>query len=270
MLPCSNVAMLITHLPTPPPALFFGSRKFYDTQNVCSLSSETILQTNKIIYNCQTILTISISIYAWPDISGKYAGQNAAAAASVASHETLPIKYAHNNGACSSSRLLQQFLAITKGQSNECPKLLNFYLKRTTTTESSKQKIVVYCRGVGVWALDNARTGLQLPTATNHFDRVQSIQMPRRTLLYAKAKRFFSFLQCFAQEKFYKQNKACTHCIHARTTTHSGANCTMGTVARTETATTATERAEKLCERATACKTALSVVVVAATSIQLQ
>lgn len=129
-------------IPTPPPALFFGSRKFYDTQNVCSLSSETILQTNKIIYNCQTILTISISIYAWPDISGKYAGQNAvaaAAASAVASHETLPIKYAHNNGACSSSRLLQQFLAITKGQSNECPKLLNFYLKRTTTTEREQQ-----------------------------------------------------------------------------------------------------------------------------------
>lgn len=113
------------HLP-----LLFGNRKFYDTQNVCSLSSETILQTNKIIYNCQTILTISISIYASPDISGKYAGQNSAA---VASHETLPIKYAHNNGACSNSRLLQQFLAKTKGQSNECPKLLNFYLKRTTT-----------------------------------------------------------------------------------------------------------------------------------------
>lgn len=50
---------------------------------------------------------------------------------------------------------------------------------------------VLACGGRGcVGVAGNARAGLQLPTATNHFDRVQSIQMPRAAR-YAKAKLFF-------------------------------------------------------------------------------
>lgn len=108
-------------------------------------------QTNKIIYNCQTIQTISISIYAWPDISGKYAGQNVQAATAAAA-STMPIKYAHNNGAACSCCLCcccNSFWPKTKGQSNECPKLLNFYLKRTT--HRGKKMLCVCVCVEGLW-----------------------------------------------------------------------------------------------------------------------
>lgn len=119
-------------------------------------------------------------------------------------------------------------------------------------TEAKKCCVCVWrdCGGVAGY---NARAGLQLPTATNHFDRVQSIQMPRA----ARAMQRQSYFFC-APAKFYKQHthKAHVHTVH--THTHSGANCTIGTVARTERER---EKCRKtLCERATACKTALSVV----------
>lgn len=109
---------------------------------------------------------------------------------------------------------------------------------------------VLACGGMGCVGVAgyNARAGLQLPTATNHFDRVQSIQMPRAAR-YAKAKLFF----CPGKVLQTTQG-TCTHCTH----THSGANCTIGTVARTEREKE--KRRKTLCERATACKTALSVV----------
>lgn len=198
---CSHIAILIISLPFPLHTRFLPRLQltsevvnFVIRKMSAVCQAKQFWQTNKIIYNCQTIQTISISIYAWPDISGKYAGQNVAAAAAGAS--TMPIKYAHNNGAACSCCLCcycyccNSFWPKTKGQSNECPKLLNFYLKRTTQRGKKNVCACMWGRGsVGV-AGYNARAGLQLPTATNHFDRVQSIQMPRAAR-YAKAKLFF-------------------------------------------------------------------------------
>lgn len=182
-------------------------------------------QINKIIYNCQTIQTISISIYAWPDISGKYAGQNAAS--------TMPIKYAHNNGAACSCCLClclccycyccNSFWPKTKGQSNECPKLLNFYLKRTT------QRGKKMCACIGrQWAwLGTMR------------ERVCSCQRQQTTLIEFKVSKCRVLCAMQRQSYFFCPGKVlqttqgtCTHCTH----THSGANCTIGTEARTERA----------------------------------
>lgn len=109
---------------------------------------------------------------------------------------------------------------------------------------------VLACEGRGCVGVAgyNARAGLQLPTATNHFDRVQSIQM-LRAARYAKAKLFFLPRQSSTNNTRHMY----TLYTHAR-----GANCTIGTVARTEREKE--KRRKTLCERATACKTALSVV----------
>lgn len=96
-------------------------------------------------------------------------------------------------------------------------------------------------------------------------ERVCSCQRQQTTLIEFKvskcrvlrAMQRQSYFFC-APAKFYKQHthKAHVHTVH--THTHSGANCTIGTVARTERER---EKCRKtLCERATACKTALSVV----------
>lgn len=100
--------------------------------------------------------------------------------------------------------------------------------------------------GCGRGLLDNARAGLKLPTATNHFDRVQSIQMPR-TKLYAKAKRFFSAMLCPCK---VLQTKQGMYTLCTLTHTHSGTNCTMGTEARAENNKNSKVEEQKNCANA--------------------
>lgn len=145
----------------------------------------------------------------------------------------MPIKYAHNNGAACSCCLClccycyccNSFWPKTKGQSNECPKLLNFYLKRTTQ-RGKKNVCACMCGGGGVWAwLGTMR------------ERVCSCQRQQTTLIEFKVSKCRVLRAMQRQSYFFCPGKVlqttqgtCTHCTH----THSGANCTIGTVARTE------------------------------------
>lgn len=113
----------------------------------------------------------------------------------------------------------------TKGQlSNECAKLLNIY-ESMSGCEKHTEKDIEKERGrEGGMQLEkigcNARV-LQLPKATNHFDRVQSVQTPAKEL------------------NTNNNNKKCTNKAHTHTHQHprthtpisACVNCTIETTA---------------------------------------
>lgn len=124
------------------------------------------------------------------------------------------------------------------------------FLFEKDNTERQKKCMCLHMGGGGVWAwLGTMR------------ERVCSCQRQQTTLIEFKVSKCRVLRAMQRQSYFFCPGKVlqttqgtCTHCTH----THSGANCTIGTVARTEREKE--KRRKTLCERATACKTALSVV----------
>lgn len=124
------------------------------------------------------------------------------------------------------------------------------FLFEKDNTERQKKCMCLHVGGGGVWAWLGAMR-----------ERVCSCQRQQTTLIEFKVSKCRVLRAMQRQSYFFCSGKVlqttqgtCTHCTH----THSGANCTIGTVARTEREKE--KRRKTLCERATACKTALSVV----------